>query len=69
MPTAARGKLAAVLANNAQLLCEDCFTADKIIYPNANHAFHNDTGQSYNAKAAKDAWAKTLAWFAKYLRS
>ncbi len=30
------------------------------------HAFHNDTGQRYNEAAAKDAWAKTLAWFEKY---
>jgi carboxymethylenebutenolidase len=44
-------------------------TFDKIIYPNANHAFHNDTGANYNAEAAKDAWAKTLAWFDKYLRA
>ena len=44
-------------------------TFEKIIYPNANHAFNNDTGASYNADAAKDAWAKTLAWFEKYLKS
>jgi carboxymethylenebutenolidase len=44
-------------------------TFDKIIYPQANHAFHNDTGQNYNAEAAKDAWAKTLAWFDKYLKA
>ena len=44
-------------------------TFDKIIYPNANHAFHNDTGANYNPEAAKDAWAKTLAWFDKYLMS
>ncbi len=44
-------------------------TFEKIIYPNANHAFNNDTGQSYNPEAAKDAWAKTLAWFDKYLRA
>lgn len=42
-------------------------TFDKVIYPNANHAFNNDTGGSYNAQAALDAWAKTLAWFEKYL--
>ena len=42
-------------------------TFEKIIYPNANHAFHNDTGGSYNPTAAKDAWARTLAWFGKYL--
>ena len=44
-------------------------TFSKIIYPNASHAFHNDTGASYNAEAAKDAWAKTLAWFDKYLKA
>ncbi len=42
-------------------------TFEKMIYPNANHAFHNDTGASYNPTAARDAWAKTLAWFEKYL--
>ena len=31
-----------------------------MIYPNANHAFNNDTGASYNAQAATQAWAKTL---------
>ena len=40
---------------------------EKVIYPNADHAFHNDTGSRYNAQAAQDAWARTLAWFAKYL--
>jgi carboxymethylenebutenolidase len=43
-------------------------TFEKIVYPQANHAFHNDTGASYNAPAAQDAWAKTLAWFDKYLK-
>jgi carboxymethylenebutenolidase len=43
-------------------------TFDKVVYPNANHAFNNDTGGSYNAQAASDAWSKTLAWLAKYLR-
>ena len=39
----------------------------KLIYPNADHAFNNDTGSRYNAEAAKDAWAQTLAWFESYL--
>ena len=39
----------------------------KIIYPNVDHAFHNDTSSRYNAEAARAAWAETLAWFAKYL--
>ena len=42
---------------------------EKIIYPNADHAFHNDTGTRYNAEAAKDAWGQTLAWFEKYVRN
>lgn len=42
---------------------------EKVIYPNTDHAFHNDTGPRYNAEAAKDAWAKTLGWFDKYLKS
>jgi carboxymethylenebutenolidase len=40
---------------------------EKIIYPNADHAFHNDTGTRYNAEAAKDAWGRTLAWFEQYV--
>ena len=44
-------------------------TFEKIVYPNANHAFHNDTGASYNPEAAKDAWTKTLAWLDKYVRA
>lgn len=42
-------------------------TFEKMIYPNADHAFHNDTGTRYNAEAAADAWSRTLAWFKKYL--
>ncbi|GGR29931.1 dienelactone hydrolase family protein [Deinococcus ruber] len=32
------------------------------IYDGANHAFHNDTGTSYNKAAAENAWASTLIW-------
>jgi len=39
----------------------------QVIYPDTDHAFHNDTGSRYVAEAAQDAWAKTLAWFEKYL--
>ena len=42
---------------------------EKVIYPNADHAFHNDTGSRYNVEAAKDAWLRTLAWFEKYVRN
>ncbi len=38
------------------------------IYPGAPHAFNNDTNpQRYNAEAAKEAWAKTLAFFKTHL--
>ncbi len=40
---------------------------EKMIYTNAGHAFHNDTGPRYNPEAAHDAWAKTLAWFARHV--
>ena len=38
------------------------------IYPDANHAFANPSGTRYNPKAAKDAWKRTLAFFAKNLK-
>jgi carboxymethylenebutenolidase len=44
-------------------------TVDIKIYPDAKHAFHNSDGANYNAEAAKDAWTRTLGWFAKYLKS
>jgi carboxymethylenebutenolidase len=37
------------------------------IYPGAAHAFFNDTGERYNAIAAKDAWERTLAFLKKNL--
>ncbi len=40
---------------------------EKVIYPDADHAFHNDTGSRYSAAASQDAWARTLAWLAKYV--
>lgn len=40
---------------------------EKVIYPGADHAFHNDTGSRYKADAAQDAWQRTLDWFATYL--
>lgn len=41
---------------------------EKVIYEGAGHAFHNDTGARYNPEAAQDAWARTLAWFEKYVK-
>jgi carboxymethylenebutenolidase len=37
------------------------------IYPDSAHAFHNDTGASYNPETAAQAWLDTLAWFAEKL--
>ncbi len=41
---------------------------EKVIYPNADHAFHNDTGPRYNPEAARNAWERMLAWFEQYVR-
>ena len=44
-------------------------THETIVYPGAPHAFFNDTRPHiYQKDAAEDAWAKTLAWFEKYLK-
>ncbi|MCC6944629.1 MAG: dienelactone hydrolase family protein [Thermomicrobiales bacterium] len=37
------------------------------IYPNTQHAFHNDTGQRWNEEASLQAWADTVAWFAEHV--
>lgn len=37
------------------------------VYPGAPHAFFNDTRASYHVDAARDAWARTLAFFAQAL--
>lgn len=42
---------------------------EKVIYPDADHAFHNDTGSRYNPEAAQDAWQRMLAWFEQYVRN
>lgn len=38
------------------------------VYADANHAFANPSGQAYNAKAADDAWTKSLAFFRTQLK-
>jgi carboxymethylenebutenolidase len=40
-----------------------------VVEPDAAHAFFNDTGASYNAAAAQDAWTRLQAWFDRYLRT
>ena len=36
-------------------------------FPGANHAFFNDTGERYNADAARQAYQDVLRWFGQYL--
>jgi len=37
------------------------------VYPEVNHAFHNDTGERYVEEQATAAWQDALAWFAEYV--
>lgn len=37
------------------------------IYPETPHAFFNDTRASYRIESARDAWARTLAFFAQHV--
>ncbi len=43
-------------------------THEIVVYPNAEHAFFNDTGTRYQPQAAQAAWQRTLAWYERYLR-
>jgi carboxymethylenebutenolidase len=38
------------------------------MYPGCGHGFHCDGRASYRHEAAKDAWAKTIAWFDRHLK-
>lgn len=39
------------------------------IYPEAGHAFFDDTRARYVASAATDAWSRSLSWFSRYLKT
>jgi carboxymethylenebutenolidase len=42
---------------------------EAIVYPDVDHAFHNDTSAArYNEAAAEQAWAATLRFFDEHLR-
>jgi len=43
--------------------------AEIYLYRGAGHAFMNDSRPSYQPDAARVAWARTLAFFQKYLKS
>jgi len=36
-------------------------------YPDAGHGFHNDERDAHHPASADDAWARTSAWFERYL--
>jgi carboxymethylenebutenolidase len=42
-------------------------THEIVTYPNAEHAFFNDTSPRYNAETAAQAWAKVLEWFGRHV--
>lgn len=44
-------------------------TPNEFHFYEADHAFFNDTRESYNKEAAVDAWEKVKAWLDKYLQS
>jgi carboxymethylenebutenolidase len=44
-------------------------TYEAHFYPGTSHGFHNDTTPRYDEAAAKLAWERTLAHFAKYLKA
>jgi len=44
-------------------------TAEFVLFPGAPHAFNADYRPSYRPEAAKDGWARCVAWFTKYLKA
>ena len=42
-------------------------THELVTFPNAGHAFFNDTGQRYNPTAAASAYEQLLKWFGTHL--
>ncbi len=52
------------LVDKRQAACQaDGKTCDVMVYPDAPHGFNADYRPSYRPEAAKDGWAKMLAWF------
>lgn len=42
-------------------------THEIVIFPGVGHAFFNDTGKRYNAKAAAQAYRMVLDWLGRYV--
>lgn len=55
--------------NFKRILTQSGKTVDINLYPGVGHAFANPTGNNYDPKAAEDAWDKTTAFFAEYLKA
>jgi carboxymethylenebutenolidase len=51
----------------AAALQEAGLTHEIVTFPNAGHAFFNDTGQRYNPTAAAEAYQKLTDWFGNHL--
>ena len=51
-----------------QALAEADVTFQINIYPDTQHAFHNDTSPRWNEEQALAAWEDTVAWFEQYAK-
>ena len=51
----------------AEALEKARLTHEIVTFPNAGHAFFNDTGQRYNPAAAAAAYQKLIDWFGSHL--
>jgi carboxymethylenebutenolidase len=49
------------------VLAEAPATSDIVRYTDAEHGFHCDARPAYDEAAAKDAWARTLTWFERFI--
>lgn len=59
-----------ILADDVRALQKQLRVPNDIkIYAEAGHAFFDDQRDSYVPSAAADSWARTLGFFAKYLKS
>ena len=61
-------RINAGIAAYEQALKDNKVAYELYMYPDVNHAFHNDTAPTrYNEAAAKLAWQRTIDFFKKYL--
>jgi carboxymethylenebutenolidase len=61
-------RINAGIAAYEQALKDNKVTYEVHMYPDVNHAFHNDTAPTrYNEAAAKLAWQRTIDFFKKHL--